>query len=119
MPQILNRVKDFLNRSASGAAESVQLPGLRPRKQEIGVTRKAGPRDTAYRRIIGYERRGPFFRQSGVNKDGSPRMQTYLEHCFLHATKGWRKYAAVPLAMRDAGNRVHGTVAGKGVKVAA
>ena len=88
-----------------------------PRVQDqITVTHKAGGRDTTLRRIIAYVRKGPFYRQIGVRVVGrlrEPIMETYYEHRFLHATKGWRVYAHLPSGLGNAGKRVHGPLAGQ------
>lgn len=99
---------------ARDVKESVeQAAGLlktRADRARLGVTRKVGKPRTPYRHIIRYERKGPFLRQVGVrhvvSRSGQSRtipiMQQFYVHRFLHATKGWREYANIPLAMRVA-----------------
>lgn len=73
--------------------------GLQPEttalKDRATVTPKIGKRSKPNRRIISYERSGPFYTQSGTqNIAGNilPILYKFYEHRFLHATKGWRVY---------------------------
>jgi hypothetical protein len=60
------------------------------RRTDWKVTGHAGERGGLYRRIIGYKKTGPFYEQTGWQKDGKPQMRRSFYHRFLHATKGWR-----------------------------
>jgi hypothetical protein len=63
------------------------------------VTPKASGKHRPYRRIVHYDRSGPFHRQVGIKIIAGriiPMMQTYFVHAFRHATKGPRVYTGGP-----------------------
>lgn len=98
-----NTLKDRLLGGVSRAASALGLPRIRAREPSIEVTRKAGKRGTPYRRVISYERLGPFHRQVGVKwiaGEGIPLMETFFKHCYFHATKGLRIYESHSAAPR-------------------
>jgi len=74
------------------------------RRVRSAVTPKAGKKGMYGRRLIRYERTGPFYRQTGVRADGREIMRPYFVHKVLHATKGWRTYHHLPIAF-SAGSR--------------
>jgi hypothetical protein len=63
------------------------------------VSKKLGKKYRFGRRLIGYERRGPFQRQVEVkylHGEAWPVMQEFYVHRLKHATKGWRAYTGGP-----------------------
>jgi hypothetical protein len=85
-----NTAAKVVQKTSSGMAS---LPG----KSE--VTPKAGKPHSPFRRIVKYERKGPFYRQVGerwLAGESFPIMQAYYKHKYLHATKGWREYTGGP-----------------------
>lgn len=88
-------LRSWLRSTTSAIANSVGLPGYEPAQPKI--TRSIGKPGTFGRRIIGYERSGPFHEQTGTKYIGGvpfPIMRTRFVHKFLHATKGWRTYVS-------------------------
>lgn len=104
----MSKLKDFFGRSVSGLAAAVRLGPIGTNTQQLAVTGTCGKRGTHYRRYIGYERLGPFFRQIGLKADGSPEMEAHFIHHFLHATKGFRDRIVLPYDIGSAGKPARG-----------
>lgn len=107
----MSRFKDKITASTSGLANAA-LMGARaalaapPTEEErnrahntVQVTPKATGKHRPYRRLVHYDRTGPFHRQVGEARIAGklvPIMQTYFVHTFRHATKGARIYSGGP-----------------------
>lgn len=93
------KLANLLKSGASAISFGGDAPVVRAKRPQHIVTSTVGRRGAPYRKIIKYERDGPFYRQVGASPDGRPILQTYYRHRFLHATKGWRVNSHVPMAM--------------------
>lgn len=121
-----SRFKDKINASTSGLATESRLRGaaaaayVKPDDSKarddsgLTITPKASRVGVPYRRLIGYERTGPWHRQIGITIIGGkelPLMQTYFVHRYMHATKGPRAYTGsanmrLPFAPQNGSPRV-------------
>lgn len=90
--------KDILRGTAArltAAATGTIIPKLPFLQRKLKVSPKAGKKFSAHRRIIRYNRRGPFVSVHPVTGKALTRPR-YVHEC-LHATKGWREYNAGPI----------------------
>lgn len=89
------RLRALLRGRPSHDAIDSALGPVQYAHEPFKVTKQTGKRGKFMRRIIGYERRGPYHRQVGIrwlHGESWPMMQTYFIHRFRHATKGVREY---------------------------
>lgn len=90
--------KDMLKSTVAAVKQGARVVLKGARRNAFAVEGKAGndKRGQPYRRLIKYERKGPFHEQVGwkAKSPGAgvyiPLMRTVYRHHFLHATKGWR-----------------------------
>lgn len=88
-------IDSALKGSASHVVERKAKVASSARGTTNMVTPKAGKPGDPYRRIVRYERDGPYYREVGhrwLNGERFPIIQGFYNHRFLHATKGWRVY---------------------------
>jgi hypothetical protein len=88
-------LRSALSATSSARAIETASPVDYRKANDLTVSKKLGKQRSFGRRLIRYERLGPFHRQTGDRSIGGtilPMMQTYFLHRFLHATKGWREY---------------------------
>lgn len=99
--------KDIMRAGVSGLATTMaQMMNPAPAKEQpakddsgLTVQPHASRKYRPYRRVTKYHRVGPLHRQIAVKvmaHESWPVMQTFYEHHFLHATKGWRIYTGGP-----------------------
>lgn len=93
------RIRKAISSGVSAAATALGLPDIKPAAPTGFITPTAGKPGSPARRLVRYERLGPFHRQVGLKwmaGESWPLMQTYFVHRLLHATKGWRTYVGGP-----------------------
>lgn len=87
-------IRTLQNSLMGGAAKIVDTDKLPKRQRVMSVSSKAGKRGRYGRRIIAHKQVEKM-RQVGIrwaNGESHPLVVRYVEHSYLHATKGWRTY---------------------------
>lgn len=110
MSTAVQAFKDVLASGVSRAAASVGGINRRVSAAARGTSKMTTPhlgkRGTPHRRIIDYQRLGPFRRIINDQPGGKPIVQAYFQHTLMHATKGMRRYnggARLPIPAASTG----------------